>query len=65
MSGPPALDPRRAATLARELERRAVATLAGAGKTMAVGQVAAAMLGVAGRIGEEVTRRLDATPGKQ
>jgi len=65
VSGRPALDPRRAKALTRELERRAVATLAGDGQTMPVGRVATAMLGIAARIGEEVTQRLDAVPAKQ
>jgi len=65
VSGRPAFDPRRAAALLAELERRAVATLAGDGRARAVGQVAGAMLGIAARIGEEVTRRLDSTPAKQ
>jgi hypothetical protein len=65
MSTRPPLDPRRASALAAELRRRAVATLTGNGLVMPVGQVADAMLRVAARIGEEVTRRLDAVPEKQ
>jgi predicted phage baseplate assembly protein len=59
------LDGRRQRALEAEMRRRAVAVLSGDGRALPVGQVAAAIIGVAARIGEEVTSRLDRVPEKQ
>src|SRR6185503_2716572 len=58
-------DGRRARDLEAELRRRALAVLTGDGRSPPLGPIAGAMLAVAGRIGEEVTQRLDRAPAKQ
>ena len=65
MTASPKLDGRRQQALRAEMMRRATAVLAGDGRALPVGQVASAILDVAARIGEEVTRRLDRVPEKQ
>ena len=45
--------------------RRATAVLSGDGSAVPPGKIAHAIIGVAARIGEEVTRRLDRVPEKQ
>ena len=64
MSGPQ-LDGRRARALEAEMLRRAEAVLSGDGGNRQAGPIARAIFGVAARIGEEVTRRLDQAPAKQ
>lgn len=59
------LDGRRETALREEMLRRAAATLSGDGQERPPGEVASALIGVAARIGEEVTRRLDRVPAKQ
>jgi hypothetical protein len=65
MRGGSPLDGRRAKALHAEMLRRAVAVLGGDGQERPPGEIADAMLGVAARIEEEVTRRLDRVPDKQ
>ena len=60
-----ALDGRREKALRAELLRRAAALLGGDGQDRPAGEIAGAIIGVAARIGEEVTRRLDRVPDKQ
>lgn len=59
------LDGRREKALREEMLRRAAAMLSDDGQMRPPGEVARALIGVAARIGEEVTRRLDRVPGKQ
>jgi hypothetical protein len=65
MSAPRHLDERRTAEHLAELRRRAVAVLSGDGTARPIGTITDAMFGVAARIGEEVSRRLDEVPAKQ
>lgn len=65
MSDPIKLDGRRAGALEEELRRRAEAVLSSGDRSPAVGETMRAILAVAARIGEEVTRRLDLAPAKQ
>lgn len=65
MTGGPRLDGRREKALREELLRRAAAMLSADGQDRPPGEVASALIGVAARIGEEVTRRLDRVPEKQ
>jgi hypothetical protein len=59
------LDGRRAQALYAELLRRAEAELTDEGTTLPVGPIAKSVFAIAGRIGEEVTSRLDRVPDKQ
>jgi hypothetical protein len=63
MTGP--LDGRREDTLTAELLRRAGAVFGARADAIEPGEVMHAILAVAARIGEEVTRRLDQVPEKQ
>ena len=65
MRDAPKLDGRRARELDAELRRRAYAVLSGDGRSPPLGPIDQAILQVAARIGEEVTRRLDLAPAKQ
>ncbi|MBV9883798.1 MAG: hypothetical protein JO276_12390 [Sphingomonadaceae bacterium] len=65
MKSAPKLDGRRLRELDAELRRRATAVLSGDGSSPPLGPVTGAILAVAARIGEEVTRRLDQAPAKQ
>lgn len=65
MSGPRRLDARRAANHRAELVRRALAVLSGDGTSMPLGPIGEALFGVAGRIAEEVSGRIDRVPQKQ
>ena len=65
MTGGLRLDGRREKALREELLRRAAAMLSEDGQGRPLGEVASALIGVAARIGEEVTRRLDRVPEKQ
>jgi hypothetical protein len=65
MKAAPSLDGRRARELDAELRRRATAVLSGDGRSPPLGPIDKAILQVAARIGEEVTRRLDLAPAKQ
>lgn len=65
MSAPRHLDGRRTAEHLAELRRRAVAVLSGDGTDRPIGTITGAIFGVAARIAEEVSRRLDEVPAKQ
>jgi hypothetical protein len=65
MNGGAPLDGRREKALRAEMLRRAAAVLAGDGQERPAGEIARAIIGVAARIEEEVTRRLDRVPDKQ
>lgn len=65
MSRAAKFDGRRAKALEAELVRRAESVLRGDGQKSDPAPITGAILTVAARIGEEVTRRLDQTPTKQ
>jgi Baseplate J-like protein len=61
----PPLDGRLAADISTELRRRALAFRGGAASAHPVGPIENAIYEIAGRIGEEITTRLDRVPDKQ